>query len=320
MASLFIYACIILALSTGTYDTGDGVAHYLISRYSWHHHDLFFSDWGKPFFTLVSSPFSQFGLKGTTFFNILCGLGASYFAYKIAEKLEIPFPYLAIVFTFSSPIFFSVINSGLTEPLFSFMLVYCIWLILNERHYLSAAVFSFLPWVRPEYLFVLPLFIFYFILKRKYRANFLLPLGTIIIIIIGFIYYKNLHFLTNQSYYTQTNSNNYATTNRGNLLTYIAPAQGITGIALMLLVILGIIWFASHKYFNQYSNSSGKGTYFPEEPLLIFGGYFAILTCHTPAMVYGHICHTWNAQIYGNTYTNGSNNGVKGIATAQPNS
>src|ERR1700722_11209994 len=83
---LFIYACVILALSSGTYDSGDGINHYLIARYSWHHHHLFIDDWGKPFFTIISSPFAQFGLKGISVFNILCGLASSYFAYKIADK------------------------------------------------------------------------------------------------------------------------------------------------------------------------------------------------------------------------------------------
>ncbi|MGZ4048893.1 MAG: hypothetical protein ACXVNN_05975, partial [Bacteroidia bacterium] len=41
-----------------TYDAGDGLRHYLVSRYCWEHHDLLLYSWGKPFFTIISSPFS----------------------------------------------------------------------------------------------------------------------------------------------------------------------------------------------------------------------------------------------------------------------
>ncbi len=280
LAILFVYACIILFFSSSTYDTGDGVAHYLISRYSWHHHRLFVDDWGKPFFTMLSSPFAQFGLKGITLYNILCGLGASYFAYRIAEKLAIPFPYLAIIFTFSAPIYFSVVNSGLTEPMFSMMLIGCIWLIMNERYYLSAILFSFLPFVRAEFIFVLPLFIFYYILKRKYLANFLLPVGTIIITLIGAIYYKNLHWLLDQNPYSESNSHAYGNV-KGSLISYIAPAHDIVGLGLLILIIAGVLWFIGGEYLNRRVATGTENAYRTEEVLLVYGCVFNIFVGHT---------------------------------------
>ena len=280
LSILFIYACIILILSSGTYDSGDGVSHYLISRYSWHHHHLFIDDWGKPFFTMLSSPFAQFGLKGITFFNILCGLAASYFAYKIAVKLAIPLPYLAIVFTFSAPIYISVVNSGLTEPLFSLMLIFCIWLIINERYYLSAIVFSFLPYVRPECIFVLPIFIFYYLLKRKYLANFLLPVGTIVISIFGFFYYKNLLWLISQNPYATGASSQVYGDLKGNLFSYIGHYHDITGRALAVLIVSGILWLIGAEYFAR-PKTQGAANYFMEEIFLIFGCFVNIVLCHT---------------------------------------
>lgn len=277
--ALFIYACIILALSPGTFDAGDGLSHYFISRYSWHHHYLFLDDWGKPFFTIISSPFAQFGLKGITLFNILCGLGASYITYKIAEKLTIPFPYLAIIFTFSAPIYFGVINSGLTEPLFTFMLMACIWLAMNERYYMSAIVFSFLPFVRPEYIFILPLFLFYYILKRKYLANFLLPAGTLVISAIGFFYYKRFFWLISQNPYSETNSKSYGDV-KGDMFSYIGNYQHITGIALLILIIAGLVWFGGGRLLKKSNTPSAKD-YHTEEVLLIYGSFIFILVGHT---------------------------------------
>lgn len=79
--------------------------------------------WGKPFFTLVSSPFAQFGIKGAHFFNILCAVGSSYFCYKIAKRLEINNALFVIPFLCFAPIYFSVVQSGLTEPFFGLVLV-----------------------------------------------------------------------------------------------------------------------------------------------------------------------------------------------------
>ncbi len=284
--ALFIYSCVILMLSSGTFDTGDGVAHYLISRYSWQHHHLFIDDWGKPFFTMVSSPFAQFGLKGITIFNILCGLTASYFSYKIADKLNIPFPYLAIIFTFSAPIYFSVVNSGLTEPMFSMLLILSIWLILNERYYLSAIVFSFLPYVRAEVIYVAPIFMFYYVLKRKFIANFLLPVGTIAISIIGFFYYKRVFWLITENPYTHANSLVYGNV-RGDLFSYIGEYHNITGVALTGLIATGLLWFAGGAYFKKTGNPTVETNNFLEEVLLVFGCFINILVGHTVVWAMG---------------------------------
>ena len=80
---LFALFFCIAYFSDATFDAGDGIRHYLVSRYSWKHPDLLLYSWGKPFFTIVSSPFSQFGFMGMAVFNILCGIGAAFFSYKI---------------------------------------------------------------------------------------------------------------------------------------------------------------------------------------------------------------------------------------------
>ena len=58
--------------STGILESGDGIQHYQIARYAWQHHELFLHSWGKPLFTLLSSPFAQLGIWGMTIFNALC--------------------------------------------------------------------------------------------------------------------------------------------------------------------------------------------------------------------------------------------------------
>jgi hypothetical protein len=74
LSALAVFFAILTAYSEVTYDVGDGIRHFMVSKYSWQHSNLFMYSWGKPFFTLISSPFSQFGINGIYFFNILCGV------------------------------------------------------------------------------------------------------------------------------------------------------------------------------------------------------------------------------------------------------
>ncbi len=245
-----------------------------MSRYSWKHHHFFIDEWGKPLFTMTSSPFAQFGLKGIEFFNILCGLAASYISYRIAEKLNTPFPYLAIIFTFSAPVFFTTIYSGLTEPMFSLMLIWSIWLIINERYYFCAIILSFLPFVRADYIYVWPLFIFYFIIKKKYLANLLLPVGSIIITMIGYFYYKNIHWLIDENPYS-IGDHPYGDM-RGNVFSYLGNGFYITGTVLEVLVVIGIFWYLS-EYFKKSNKLVTGDRLFTEDLVLILGCFLGIL-------------------------------------------
>ena len=275
LIALFVYSLVILYLSSSTSDLGDGVTHYLIARYSWVHYQFMVDEWGKPLFTLLASPFAQFGIKGVAFFNTLCGLTASYYAYRIAEKLNTPFPYLAIIFTFSAPIYFTVVNSALTEPMFSLMLVLSIWLIMNERYYASAILLSFFPFVRADYIYVWPFFAFYFVLKRKYLANLLFPVGSIVITLMGYFYYKDFLWIINQNPYKLG-----AITPgdlHGDIFCYIGEGVNITGRALEVLVVIGIVWYAGGRYLKKYSKAPVENHFFMEELILVFGCFLGIL-------------------------------------------
>jgi ABC-type cobalt transport system substrate-binding protein len=47
--------------STGSHAGADDLFHTEIAKYSWKYPHLLFDHWGKPFFTLIASPFAQFG-------------------------------------------------------------------------------------------------------------------------------------------------------------------------------------------------------------------------------------------------------------------
>ncbi len=223
--------------SEGTYDGGDGIRHYLVSRYSWKHPEQFLYSWGKPFFTFVSSPLSQFGLMGIIVFNILCALVSAYLCYKIARKLKMDYPYLVIIFLCFTPSYFPTINSGLTEPFFGLVLIASIYLMQKENYLWACILVSFLPFVRNEGFFLLPLFFLILIYKRKYLLTLFLGFGTLLYSIIGYFYYKDFLWLINQNPYDGKNKAFYG---QGEFLHFVKGYNFLLGSALTILFLLGI--------------------------------------------------------------------------------
>jgi len=98
-------------------DTGDSVMHYFYARYAPQDPLLYLHHWAKPFFTLLASPFAQFGFGGIKLFNGIAGLFSAWFAFCISKKLKIKHSWLAIVFVLFAPAYFVKLFSGYTEPL-----------------------------------------------------------------------------------------------------------------------------------------------------------------------------------------------------------
>ena len=121
---LFVGLLVILFYlnSDGLFDSSDGIRHFEISRFSWNHPELFLHHWGKPFFTLISSPFSQAGINGILLFNFICGMGSGIIIQNFLRRSAMTPPWLGLMLLFGAPVFFGTLFSGLTEPFFLFVL------------------------------------------------------------------------------------------------------------------------------------------------------------------------------------------------------
>jgi Gpi18-like mannosyltransferase len=166
--------------SDSCFDAGDGLQHYIMARYSWLHPYLLMDSWGKPFYTLISSPFAQFGLNGSILFNIICGIGSAFFAYKLSKKLALENAWIVIPFVLFTPGYFPKLNSGLTEPFFSFIVVASAYGFMCKKYSISCILISFLPFVRTEGFFILPLFLIVLLYRRRFFEILLLGLGTLV--------------------------------------------------------------------------------------------------------------------------------------------
>jgi hypothetical protein len=273
LAIFLFYVCY---TAEATFDTGDGIQHYLISHYSWKHPSLLLNHWGKPFFTLVSSPFSQFGLIGINVFQVLCAMCASYFCFRIAKKLQLQFAWILPVFICFSPIYFAVINTGLTEVFFSCMLILCIWLIFEKKYTLAAVAASFLPFVRVEAFVVLPLIVFVLLMRKQFIALPFLMAGFIIYSAIGFFHYGDLLWIIHQSqdFFSEGYENG-----KGDFFHYLFYYNQILGTTLSILFSAGLIWVVYTLIFSIYTKK--VPAFFLEEIFLIYGSLFACLLLNT---------------------------------------
>ena len=170
MAFIALFLIMVLLLSAAITGDTDSITHYLFARYAFAHPENFLSHWGKPLFTILSSPFAQFGYTGAMVFNLLCGSLTAWLVYKISRKLLYDYSWVVILMVIFTPVYILTMFTSLTEILFSLVLVFSIYLFVNERYVLSALVISFIPFARTEGLMFLALFLVALLCMGQYKA------------------------------------------------------------------------------------------------------------------------------------------------------
>lgn len=237
-----------MIVSESVSDTGDGIRHYEIARFSWEHPELFFHHWGKPFYTLLSSPFAQWGIWGSVLFNILCHLTTAVFLLLICRKWDLSFGPAAAFLFISTPVVFSATFAGLTESLFACMLTAVIWLCLVEKYSWAALVLSFLPMVRNEAFFLIPPFMIFFIIKKKYATLLLCGLGTLVYSVAGAFHHGDLLWIISGRPYARGND----IYGSGEWYHFIARNEFIFGLPVFVALIAGIlVVFIKKKWQNR---------------------------------------------------------------------
>jgi hypothetical protein len=241
----FFTVIIIYFKADSPYDTGDGIVHYQIARYSWKYPHLLLDLWGKPFFTLISSPFAQFGLKGMYIFQALNAAAISWFLFNIASKVNLKYAWTIPAFVFFAPVYFAIMNSGLVEICFGMMFMFSAWLVFSKKYYASALIASLIPFVRPEAYVVMPLLTVIYVYRRKFLAIPLLLTAAIIYTLIGYFHFKDILWIIHQNY--QLVGDNYAGM-KGSYFHYFEVYDQIWGTVYTVLLMLGIGIILSQVY------------------------------------------------------------------------
>lgn len=276
LAVFFVYLITGLMLD-GSYGGGDGIRHFLVSKWSWYHPELFLYHWGKPFFTLITSPFSQFGLSGIKVFNAVSGVLTCLFSYLIARKLNYLQPYLVIIFSAFAPIYMMCINSGLTEPLFALILTFCIFLYLNTNYFSATLLLSFLPFVRSEGNMMFPLFAMILLLRGQWKYLPWMAFGTVVYSIVGYFHYKDIFWIKTKNPYTGSNFDIYG---KGELLHFVKAYDLILGLPITILFCVGLLW-AFYTVFSRFKDILSSKSLLAEEIILIYGAFAVYFVAHS---------------------------------------
>ena len=169
----FLLSIVILLLRAsgeGLLEKGDGVNHYLISKWAWAHPMLFLDLWGKPLFTLLASPFAQLGHVGVAGFNTIVAATTAWIGVRALRSAggasQFVFPLLVLL----APEYLLMSMAGMTEPLFGLLTVITVVLLMTDRPIAAAVVASLTPFSRPEYVVFLPMIAAWLVYDRKWRA------------------------------------------------------------------------------------------------------------------------------------------------------
>lgn len=236
----FLINFVILAfLSEGSIGGADDIAHFKFTRYAFRYPEFFLDPWAKPLFTMLMAPFAQLGMIGVRIFNILLGLAAALLTYHTAKRLAFRHSWLAIFLLVFTPLYSALMISGMTEILFSFILILGIYLYFLKRSTWSAAVISLLPFVRTEGIVIFPLFILAYAFNRQWKAIPFLAAGFLFFSIIGSFHYHDFFWVVNSMPYTGSARDIYGT---GELFYYIHRFRPIFGLPLFFLIIAGLIY------------------------------------------------------------------------------
>lgn len=275
LALLTIYFLYILLKTEGYIGGADSLTHYRYSRFSWLYPEFLLHHWAKPVFTLLTSPFAQFGHDGVSVFNITAGIFSCMLAYLSARKLGYSYRLLLPFFILFSPIYSIFIISGLTEVLFGLFMIATTYLCLDKKHLWAAILISFSPLVRTEGIMIVPVFALYFMVVKQFRYLPFLFTGFIVYSIIGYFHFNDIFWLITQMPYTGSASA-YGT---GALTHFFLKSPEHFGQFTMILISIGIIAMI-------YNFMLGKNKHAQSEVLLIF----------LPFLIYflGHVFMWWS--------------------------
>ncbi|MBF9239170.1 hypothetical protein I2I05_17330 [Hymenobacter sp. BT683] len=272
LAGLLLLSITVAFVTTNTYDSGDSIKHYLFARHAPQHPLNYLDSWAKPLFTLLASGPAQLGFIGMKLFQ--CGVVAlsAWCAFVVARALRLPAPELALLFAYAAPDYFLIQFSGLTEPLFGLVLVGSVALAVTNRPGWSAALISWLPFVRSEGFVLIGLWVLYLAWRRQWRFLPLLMVGYVVFSGIGAVVMGELDWVFSR--------NPYATISvygHGDWDHFIFSLPGLLGWVLLLLALIGGVRMLR----DCLRSERRQRPFFSAELLLVYGSITVFIAAHT---------------------------------------
>lgn len=224
----------------------DDIAHYLAARYAWVHPILLVDVWARPAYTVLASPFAQFGLEAMRWLNVFVSLMACLVSYYLATSLRLREAWPAAAFTAVQPLFFQLSFGTLTEPLFGLLLAAATLFYLRNRFIASALCMSALPLARAEGALFAAAWFVLLLKERQMKAVLCLAMFPALWVAASFAISGDPLFILNSNPYLHVNA--YPESAGADLATklshwsdYFVRWPDITGPVLLPLVSLALI-------------------------------------------------------------------------------
>lgn len=261
---------ILTLISEGYFGGADNINHYFLSRYAFNYHLLFFDSWGRPLYTILSSPFAQLGFLSVKLLNVFFGMCTAYFAYRVAKRLDLKPSYLVMIFVVFTPIYCVMLPTSLTEILFGLMMVLAVFFFFRGNYIASAIFISFLPFARSEGIIMVPVFFLAYLFRKKFKPIPFLLTGFIVFSVIGSFFYKDLLWIINHPPYP---IHHPIYKDKGPLLHFFNNSHFIFGTPMLILFLTGSVWLLWQFIRKKWSFKTD--TFFAILLILVpFGGYF----------------------------------------------
>lgn len=233
-------------------ERGDGVSHYLLARWSWVHPHLLLDPWGKPLFTLLASPFAQFGHGGVAVFNVIMATVAGLLGVHVLGRAGRVATAIYPLLIFFAPWYVMMVLGGMTEPLFGTLTVLVVFLLHRKHHAWAAIVASFMPFARPEAIVFVPCVALWLMLARRWWQLPLLATGWVLYALIGWMVFQDANwYLTNDPY-----ANGPSIYGSGDPWKFTRGMDDITGRPAMILFLAGMVAWP----WLRWKDREGRGT------------------------------------------------------------
>ena len=224
----------------------DSWNHYLFARFAPKHPELYLDQWGKPVFTLVASPFAQFGIAGIYILNLACTLGAAWLLYLTARRLNFRLPWLASFFFLFQPIVFGNTISGLTEPLTAFALSLSLYLFSAQRFTAAAVLVSFFPFFRSEGIILWVAALLFLGIRTRWKSMLWLFFGLLLIAVVGAVVSGDYSWILSHNPYFRAEIEQRFAIGHGDFFHYLHSQRQIWGIWITFLSGLALALLAAH--------------------------------------------------------------------------
>ncbi len=257
---------------------GDGLTHFFIADYSLEQPVMYLDHWGKPFFTLLASPFSIAGFKGIIVLNLLIFILTAWIGFlslralQVSALLQALVP-IALLYSYD---YTSTILSGLTEVLAGFMILLSGYFLVRKKWLWMALCVSILPFCRSEGQLVIILGLIILIYNKQYKTIPFLFSGFVIYAVIGLVAFGDFFWYLNQDPYPA--SSIYGKGGWSHFWNLKQQYLGAIGLLMLVAGCISLIVLITKKRFNSLRID-----------FLLFGfvTFFGILFVHTVFWAYG---------------------------------